>query len=166
MSMICLSRFISHTFFFVFVTDLFIRPDFFVYPASIVSLDLFLIHIFLFLWLICLFVQIFFCLSGEHCSSRFISHPYFFCFCDWFVYSSRFFLSGEHSGCVPQWPQAVKFPLVCSANHNKNQMRTLLLQSWPHKNKHTYLFCRLAEQTREEVVGSRPLWHTTAMLAG
>jgi hypothetical protein len=27
------------------------------------------------------------------------------------------------------WPQAVNFPLVCSANHNKNQMGTLLFQS-------------------------------------
>jgi hypothetical protein len=26
--------------------------------------------------------------------------------------------------------------------------------------------CRLAEQTREEVDGSRPLWHKTAVLAG
>jgi hypothetical protein len=29
---------------------------------------------------------------------------------------------------VPQWPQPVNFPLVCSANHNKNQMTTLLFQ--------------------------------------
>jgi hypothetical protein len=35
MSLICPFRFISHPDFFVFVTDLFIRPDiFFVYPAS------------------------------------------------------------------------------------------------------------------------------------
>jgi hypothetical protein len=93
MSLICLSRFISHPYFFVFVTDLFIRLDFFVYPASSVRLDLFLIHIF-FVFVTDLFIRPdFFCLSGEHCPSRFISHPYFFVFVtdlfirpDFFVY--------------------------------------------------------------------------------
>jgi hypothetical protein len=91
-----------------------------------------ILFVFVFVTNLFIFVQIF-----RLC--RWFVRPYLFlmqifCFCDWFVYSSSFFLSGEHSSCVPQWPQTVNFPLVCSANHNKNQMRTLLLQSWPNKN--------------------------------
>jgi hypothetical protein len=78
---------------------------------------------FLFLWPICLFVQVFFLyflslsLICFFCCPDFsfmslICPSRFFCFCDWFVYSSKYFfcLSGEHSGCVPQWPRAVNFP--------------------------------------------------------
>ena len=67
-----LSVLIYFSFSFIFVTDLFIRPDYF-YPASTAA--------------VC------------------------------------------HSAHKPSTS-----PIVCSTNHNKNQIRTLLLQSWSNKN--------------------------------
>jgi hypothetical protein len=57
-------------------------------------------HLFVFL------LSIFFVYVADLSVQIYLSSSFF---CDWFVYSSRFFLSGEHSGCVPQCSQAVNF---------------------------------------------------------
>jgi hypothetical protein len=56
-----------------------------------------------------------------------------FYFCDWFVYSSIFFYPASTAAVCHSAHKPSTSPLVCSANHNKNQMRTLLLQSWSNK---------------------------------
>jgi hypothetical protein len=57
-----------------------------------------------------------------------------FYFCDWFVYSSRFFYPTSTTTVCHSAHKPSTSPLVCSANHNKNQIRTILLQSWSNKN--------------------------------
>jgi hypothetical protein len=85
-----------------------------------------LCHLFIF------FVVHIFCLCRWFvCPDLFLIQFYF---CDWFVYSSKFFYPASTAAVCHGAHKPLTSPLVCPANYNKNQMRTLLLQSWSNKN--------------------------------
>jgi hypothetical protein len=68
--------------------------------------------------------------------SRFISHLDFFCFCDCFVYLSRFFLSGEQKQISQRTKKySSRFFYPASKNKSVSEQKNWTNKQISHKNK-------------------------------